>query len=347
QDKMQLTSGLYLNAGVRWEMQDMRDINGNRALFIWDNIAPRISASYDWTQEGKSRLYASYGRFYRQLPLQLNSRVFGGLVNVTRSYRAADCREPVTIGTTDHPTTVDSQPTEYCADFNVATTGLTVGSTVPRLRGQYNEQFQLGYEQEVVEDLLLGVRWAHNSLGRAVEDVSTNGGLNFLVANPGEAVSDSDIQAKQQQCDELQGQYDGLEPDDKQRDVVARELNRCNFLVDAFDKVGTLFNKPVRNYDAWTFTARKRFAKNWLLRGTYTYSRLIGNYDGSVDRNTGAINLGASTQYDIPELVRNSYGPLFNNRPHTVRVDGFYTFDLRKNGRLTTGVSFRFLSGTP
>ncbi len=347
QDKMQLGPGVYLNAGVRWEMQDMRDLNGNRALFIWDNIAPRLSASYDWTQEGKSRLYASYGRFYRQLPLQLNSRVFGGLVNVTRSYRSSDCTGTVNINGTDRPMSEGGQPTEYCGDFNTQTTGLTVGAVVPRLKGQFNEQFQLGYEQEVVEDLLLGVRWAHNTLGRAVEDVSTNGGLNFLIANPGEAVSESDVMAKQAECNALQSQFDGLDPDDEQRDVVGRELNRCNFLADAYDKVGTLFNKPVRNFDAWSLIVRKRLSKNWLLRGTYTYSRLVGNYDGAVDRNTGAINLGASTQYDIPELVRNSYGPLFNNRPHTVRLDGYYTFDLRKNGRLTTGVSFRYLSGTP
>ncbi|MGB1014942.1 MAG: TonB-dependent receptor, partial [Nannocystaceae bacterium] len=93
--------------------------------------------------------------------------------------------------------------------------------------------------------------------------------------------------------------------------------------------------------------AQKRFAKNWLLLASYTYSRLIGNYDGSVDRNTGAINLGASAQYDIPELVRNSFGPLFNDIPHTVKLDGFYQFDLKEAGRLTLGTSFRFQSGTP
>ena len=347
QDKMQLLPGLYLSGGVRWEIQDMRDINGNRALFIWDNVAPRVGITYDWTEEGKSRLYASYGWFYRSLPLQLNSRVFGGLVNVRRSYRSNDCNGSVNINGTDFPMTVNSQPTEYCTDFNASTTGLTVGSVVPKLRGQYNEQFQLGYDQEVIEDLVLGVQWLHTSLGRAVEDVSTNGGLNFLIANPGEAVSESDLMAEQMRCDDLQGQFDGLNPDDDQRDVLAREINRCNFLVDAYDKINTLFNRPVRNYDAWTFKVRKRFAKNWIMNASYTFSRLVGNYDGSVDRNTGAVNLGASTQYDIPELVRNSYGPLFDNRPHSIKLDGFYQFDLKEAGRLTLGTSLRYISGTP
>jgi len=325
----------------------MRDVLGKRNIFIYDNVAPRISMVYDWTEEGKSRLYASYGWFYSQLPVLLNSRAFGGLVNVARTYRQSDCATPVKIGGTDHARSTDGRPTEYCTDFNSSTTGLTAGTVVPRLRGMYNQQFQVGYEQEIVEDLVLGVNWLHTDLGRAVEDVSTNGGLNFVIANPGESVSAADIARQQAQCTELQGKFDGAAMDDPQRDVYARELNRCNFLADAFGKVGSLFSKPIRNYDAWTFKLNKRFARNWILQASYTYSRLIGNYDGFVSRNTGAINIGASTQYDIPELVRNSYGPLFDNRPHNVKLDGFYSFDLKKAGRLTLGASVRYQSGTP
>ncbi len=347
QDKWAILSNLYLNFGVRWDMQDMKDLMGNRKVFIWDNVAPRIGIVYDWTDEGKSRLYASYGWFYQQLPTILNSRAFGGLVNVNRSYRASDCATPVLIGGESRDRNVNGAPTEYCTDFNSSTTSLTENAIVPRLRGQYNQQFQVGYEQEVIEDLVLGVNWLHNDLGRAVEDISTNGGLNFIIANPGESVSSADIQNQTATCMDLQSQFDSADPTDPKRDVLAREINRCNFLADAFTKVGQLFPKPIRNYDAWTFQVKKRFAKNWLLTASYTYSRLIGNYDGAVQRNTGAINVGASTQYDIPELVRNSYGPLFDNRPHLVKVNGFYSFDLRKAGRFTIGTSFNYQSGSP
>ncbi|MCA9714145.1 MAG: TonB-dependent receptor, partial [Myxococcales bacterium] len=347
QDRVQLLTNLYLSAGVRWELQDMRDVLGNRALLIWDNVAPRVGLTYDWTDEGKSRLYASYGQFYRQLPLQLNSRVFGGLVTVRRSYRTTDCNGSVNIDGVDHPYTRGGQPTEYCTDVNRTTSGLTPGIVVPRLRGQFNHRFQLGYDQEVIEDLVVGVSWLHNGLGRAVEDVSTNGGLNYVIANPGERVSDEDIAARRAECDRLQQSYDALAPDDDGRSRVARELNQCNFAVDAFTRVGQIFDRPIRNYDAWTLRLTKRFAKRWLLYASYTYSRLIGNYDGSLDRDTGAVNLGASTQYDTPDLVRNSFGPLYDNRPHLIKLDGSYQFDLGDAGRLSLGTSLRFASGTP
>lgn len=352
QDKWAILSNLYLSAGVRWEIQDMQDALGERSILIWDNVGPRVGLVYDWTDEGKSRLYASYGWFYQPLPLQLSSRVFGGLVQVGRLYRNSDCENAFTT-TSDgvsHARYADGQPTEWCVDQNQFTTGLTTGSLVPRLKGQYNEQFQAGYEQEIIEDLVLGFRWLHTDLGRAVEDISTNGGLNFLIANPGVPVAQSDINAKQAECDDYQARFDELEaadPDGEENNEVARELQQCNFLVDAYQKINTLFDKPTRNYDAWTFDIKKRFAKNWLLLASYTYSRLIGNYDGFVDPITGAINLGASTQYDIPELVRNSFGPLSFNQPHRVKLDGFYSFDLKQAGRLTLGTSFRLASGYP
>lgn len=352
QDKWAILSNLFLTAGVRWEAQDMRDINGERAVFINDNVAPRVGVVYDWTDEGKSRLYASYGWFYQPLPLQLNSRVFGGLVNVTRSYRNADCLEgsPVTTTRSNGEPALklrDGQPTEFCADFNAGTTQLTEGAVVPKLRGQYNQQFQMGYEQEVLEDLTLGVRWQHTDLGRAVEDISTNGGLNFIIANPGEAVSQSDVNAEQARCDNLSSRLQGLEMDAPERTQVSRELQRCEFLVDAYGKVGSQFDKPVRNYDAFTFEVKKRFSRNWMVIGSYSFSRLVGNYDGFVDPISGAINLGASTQFDIPELVRNSFGPLSNNSPHRFKVNGFYSFDLEDAGRLTVGTSTNFRSGYP
>jgi hypothetical protein len=108
-----------------------------------------------------------------------------------------------------------------------------------------------------------------------------------------------------------------------------------------------MFNRPTRTFDAWTLQVTKRFAHNWMLRASYTYSRLIGNYDGFVDRDSGAINIGASTQYDIPEIVRNSFGPLSYDQPHRIKLDGFYMFNLEEAGRLTLGSSFRFSSGYP
>jgi hypothetical protein len=351
QDRWSILPNLSVSAGLRWEMQDMRDILGRSAILIKDNVAPRIGFVYDWTNEGRSRLFGSYGWFYQPLPLQLASRVFGGLVQVNRQFRWSDCdNEVTTVNGVANPRSVDGQPTQWCVDSGGNTTGLTAGAVVPRLKGQYNQQFQVGYEHEVIEDLVLGFRWLHNDLGRAVEDISTNGGSNFLIANPGFGVSDADQNAQAQMCADLEGQLESMSDEERgtaDGAAVARDLVRCNFLATAYGQIDQQFTRPVRNFDAFTFELKRRLAKNWLLIGSYTYSRLIGNYDGFVDPTTGAINIGASTQYDTPALVRNSFGPLATNQPHRVKLDGYYSFVFKDAGMLTVGGSFRFGSGVP
>ncbi|HVH99422.1 MAG TPA: TonB-dependent receptor [Enhygromyxa sp.] len=349
QDRWAILPNLVVSGGVRWEIQDMRDIYGRSQVLIWDNVAPRLGVVYDWTNEGRSRLYASYGWFYQPLPLQLNSRAFGGLVQVGRDYNQSDCINQRTNFGNGSKDRVDGDqlPTEWCVDGGGFTTGLTGGTTAPGLKGPYNQQFQLGYEQELIEDLVVNLRWLHQDLGRAVEDVSTNGGVDFIIANPGQSVDPSKIAAQEAVCDALEADFDALPDGDDRRGQLARELQRCDFLVDAYSKLGTMFPKPTRTLDAWTLQLTRRLAKGWSVRASYTYSRERGNYDGYVDPTNGSINLGASTQYDVPELVRNSYGPLTGTVPHMLNLDGIYSFDFRRAGRLTLAANVRYRSGVP
>ena len=349
QDRWAVLPNLVISAGARWEIQDMRDIYGRSQVLIWDNVAPRLGVVYDWTDEGRSRLYASYGWFYQPLPLQLNSRAFGGLVQVGRDYKQSDCVDQSTNvgGQTKQKSDGDQIPTEWCVDSGGFTTGLSGGAVAPGLKGPYNQQFQIGYEQELIEDLVVNIRWLHQDLGRAVEDVSTNGGVDFIIANPGESVDASKIAAQEAACGQIEAEYTALQDDDDRRGQLARELHRCEFLTDAFGKLGTMFPKPIRTLDAWTMQVTRRLAKGWSIRASYTYSRQVGNYDGYTDPQTGAINLGASTQFDVPELVRNSYGPLTGTVPHMVNLDGIYSFDFRKAGRLTLAANVRYRSGVP
>ena len=72
-----------------------------------------------------------------------------------------------------------------------------------------------------------------------------------------------------------------------------------------------------------------------------------GNYPGLFSTETGQLDPNITSLYDLPDLMANRYGPLGLDRPHNLKVDGFYLFDLKKAGELTTGASFRAQSGIP
>ena len=71
-------SGLTINGGIRWEGQDVRDRDLNSAFKLNQNWAPRIGFVYDFARNNRSKLYANWGRFYENIPMDINIRAFGG-----------------------------------------------------------------------------------------------------------------------------------------------------------------------------------------------------------------------------------------------------------------------------
>ncbi len=113
---------------------------------------------------------------------------------------------------------------------------------------------------------------------------------------------------------------------------------------DSLRGVGKL-EKPVRSYDALQLTATQRPTKASLLIASYTYSVSKGNYPGLFSTETGQLDPNLTSLYDLPDLMANRYGALGLDRPHNLKVDGFYAFDLKKAGQLVVGGSLRAQSG--
>jgi hypothetical protein len=111
---------------------------------------------------------------------------------------------------------------------------------------------------------------------------------------------------------------------------------------------GTPVPKPERTYTALQLTATKRLARNWFFAGAYTYSRTRGNYAGLYDAGIvpAQLNPNNSAQYDINALTANTYGPLPNDRPHLIHMDGYYRFVWGQHS-LSPGFSFVGRSGQP
>jgi hypothetical protein len=73
----------------------------------------------------------------------------------------------------------------------------------------------------------------------------------------------------------------------------------------------------------------------------------MGNYPGLISPENGQIDPNISSQYDLIELLANHSGPLPQDRPHSLKIDGYYTFDLQRQGALTVGARIRAFSGMP
>ncbi len=341
QDSWSIRPNLSLNAGLRYEEQRLRyseelqgttdpitgDQLGVDALVMRNMWAPRLGIIYDWTKQGRSKVYGHWGRFYESIPMRINERSFGGETFLRSIYGIGQCGDPVDV--IDGPSG-DNCPEDERPDFGYDLLGSGV-LVAPGIKPQYMDEVVLGAEVEVYEDLRVGIAYKDRRLGRVLEDVSTDNAQTYIIANPGEL--DEGEEAA------LQAEIDALPVGDPARDELERRL-------EMFRGVRK-FDKASRDYQAIEVTAHKRFGNSFYLQAAYTYSRTRGNFPGLFSPDTGQLDPNITSQFDLIELLANRDGPLPQDRPHYVKFDGYYTFDLGKWGRLTPGARFRALSGTP
>jgi hypothetical protein len=340
-DSWQILPNLTFNAGLRYEEQRLRYSEelrnsidpftenelGTNAMVLRNMWAPRLGLIYDWTKEGRSKVYASYGRFYESIPMDINDRSFGGETLLLRDFNPDECgpQDPG-LGAPD---------ANGCLAMDAGVTNERLfGSGVlvaPGIKAQYLDEFIIGAEYEVLEDLKVGVSYQSRRLGRVIEDVSVDNANTYILANPGEF----DGGQEQRLIEEI----NSLPMDDPERARLENQLEQ-------FQRI-RIFDEPRRDYDAVTVTATKRFSRNLFMQGSYTYSRTEGNFPGLFSPDNGQVDPNITSQYDLIELLANRDGPLPQDRPHYFKLDGYYNWNVEGVGTFTPGMRFRALSGIP
>jgi outer membrane receptor protein involved in Fe transport len=345
QDSWQIRPNLTLNAGIRYEEQRMRYAEhvqdttdpftgrelGTNAMVLSNNWVPRIGAIYDWTKEGRSKVFTNWGRYYESIPMTINQRSFGGEAWMRSLYNSADVEQcgqpdPNLGGYPDGQGCIDNGQEPENGD-QLTGAGVLVA---PGIKSQYLDEFLIGAEYEVMEDVKVGVTYQNRRLGRVIEDVSVDNAATYILANPG-SFSKAEEEAL---LKEIMNTTDEA------------EANRLRGELEQYRGI-RVFDKPRRDYNGLTLIASKRFSRDFFFQGSYTYQRTTGNYQGLFSSNNGQVDPNITSQYDLIELLANRDGPLPQDRPHYFKLDTSYMHDLQEAGKVGGGVRFRALSGTP
>ena len=336
--------GFVLNAGIRWEIQDVYGADGSKQISLLDNLAPRVGFAWDPTRKGRAKIYGNYGRFFQSIPMDINDRAFSGEGLLVGRGFTNDCpRRPTTQGGRNLPVP-DSAAGFPCNLSQPRVAGSGVFAPVqPGLKGQYLDEFVAGGQYDIGWDIVVGAFYTYRTLGQAVEDLSVNGGETYFIANPG-AVADP-AQVKQLE-DDLAAAKKAAEANPMNKDLAEKAAQAERRL--EVTKAVALFPPPKREYHAVTFTVNKRLSNRFSILANYTYSRLTGNFPGPFNPYNNQLDPNITTQYDIIDLLVNRDGPLNNDRPHNVKATGFYVQPVfGGKGSVTASLTFTALSGRP
>ena len=205
----------------------------------------------------------------------------------------------------------------------------------PGLKGQYSEETIAGVEVEVMPSWIAGLTGIYRTLGNVIEDVSTDGGNTYLIANP--------------------GRFDMHKLDDLDRQIAKEKDPAQRARLETLRQQAAAINQfqtPTREFYGIQFEIDKKLSQNYLVRFSYLASWTYGNDPGLYSDNNLQLDPNVTSMYDLPSLTVNRMGYLPNDYRHRIKLDGFYTAKLEEFGMqvpmaFTLGASGRVTSGRP
>ena len=311
QDSWSIMDKVTLNIGFRYDTQLMFGSDGALGLALPNQWSPRVGLIYDFTQEGRSKIFANFARYYEGVPLNIADRAFPGEPQSYSRHRAKTAAnpggcDPFEDAKSDGCTKDAGRPSGN-PNFNNTPNnpnqiwGRTGGDKVPvdpDLSAQSSDEFLVGGEYEIFSDARLGLTYTHRYMNRAIEDMSRDEANTYFLGNPGYGISSD-------------------------------------------------FPKAIRDYDAVTVYFQKNFSSNWLATVNYTASSSRGNYGGLFRTETGQLDPNITSDFDLKSLLPNRIGQLPSDRTHSLKVYAAKDFILPGGMDLLFGASFRTRSGTP
>jgi hypothetical protein len=333
QDKYQPTSRLTLNLGVRIEKEDLPSFNQfpSAVNFGWgDKIAPRLGFAYDLSGNGRTKIFASYGKFFDRVKFALPRGLFGGdifledyfelfpgdtstgfnIINIVGGFTG-----PSICPTTGFIATGARSRCQKNLRVNANEPGASAflnGAVDPNLKPFQQTEFTVGVERELSRDYSLRVRYTYKNVDEAVEDagiINAAGSEAYIIGNPGSGLH-------------------------------LQTLQTLGY---------TRSTRPQRRYDGLEVVLAKRLSKNWYFNANYTLSRLFGNYSGLASSDEphlvdGRLAPGVSRAFDLPFIGFTARGETDNgrlqtDRPHVFNIYGAYIFDWKKSRTNSTELS--------
>jgi outer membrane receptor protein involved in Fe transport len=183
QDSIRFNDYFTLNLGVRSDSYNSTGELSGQATGLareldfdfGDTVAPRVGFTWDVFQNGRSKLYGHFGRFYESVPLDINVRAFGNeRFNFYYFYYPEDGSIPTAQNPGEH----------YYTYILGGGTGVD-----PDINPMYTEEVLAGFEYEVMPNLAVGIKGTVRDINDVIEDISVDGGQTYFITNPGGEVS--------------------------------------------------------------------------------------------------------------------------------------------------------------
>jgi outer membrane receptor protein involved in Fe transport len=347
QDSWQPLTGLTINAGVRDDEFNQKNLSGQKYLDFKGNFAARAGFSYTPNGSSNFQFFGNYGRYFIPPAMNLGFRgkddyfqeYFAYPAGITAATFPTDpntglplinlgpARTNVSGFSSACPNDLSSAPgnpvngTNTCNVFGSNLQDPAGAKVAPNAKATYEDEFILGTRFRPTPLLSIGLTATYRRLSRVSED--TDFSQQLLDYYGCGSTSQTGTVA---QCDRyaLRNTYYIWNP--------GSSSVTLNDWVDPSKKVtltGLPFPKPKRTYEALVLDWRRVDDGKYYVQGSFTLSKSKGNYEGTVSSDIGngvQTDAGSGIGFDYPGLSQNNYGLLPNDHRFVFKLAGGYHF---------------------
>ena len=309
QDSWSILDKVTLNVGLRYDTLTMQGQDGKTRISLGDQLSPRVGLVWDPTQQGRSKLFVNYGRYYEYIPLDIADRSLSSSQSGIIGLHQCD---PLQVGRKgcDANTRTDGQffisnGVTQAPNRKWATNGAPYAVYVdPHLKSPANDEIVAGAEYEVLPSARAGLTYTYRNLVRTVEDMSNNDGQTYFIGNPGEGIADAFPRATRK-----------------------------------YHAVTVLFTKSFS--DLWLAQASYTWTQ---LRGNYEG---LFETKGFGALGVPQLDPNINSTFDLRTLLANQTGPLPSDITHNIKLYLAKEFVITPVFSTTLGGSFNANSGPP
>lgn len=192
QDSWNVADRVTVNAGLRYDAQLLYGYDSKLAMALPNQISPRVGVIYDFTREGRSKIFASFARFYENVPLDMVDRSIPGERQISSTHDRSVC-DPRDVsqqkGSCDSDDSRVTIGAPWAPNQKWGVTGSDKSPVDPDIAPQSSDEIAIGGEYEVFPNARVGIQYMKRYQNRVIEDMSRDEAQTYFIGNPGYGIA--------------------------------------------------------------------------------------------------------------------------------------------------------------
>jgi hypothetical protein len=312
EDRWQVNDRWLAYVGLRNEQ--FKNLNGSGQVYVKQRhqLAPRLGLTWDVFGDSSFKVYANAGRYHLAIPSNVAIRGASASTYYSEYYTYSG------VGPNGEPTGLTQLGSRSYLNGEDGTTPDTRSVAAQKLKAYYQDEYILGFDKTLGANWTFGAKATLRKLKSSIDDFCDSRPFEKYAARNNIDISNARIAG----CYLFNpGESNTFLVDTTgQGNFVPFKLTKEDFTTPA----GVSFPDLKRKYYSLDLYLEHQFSQQWYGRVDYTFSRSYGNSEGQLKSDIGQLDPSVTQDWDAPEIMQFTNGPLPNDRKHQLKAYGYF-----------------------